>query len=86
MRLIPLFYCAGIIKGLSNNNYAPKVDTLLSCSRCEWQQGVRVIENKTVRRSKGAQVCECVCRRVCAPLTENVKGERKLQYKPNHES
>lgn len=37
VRLIPLFYSVGIIKGLSNNNYAPKVDTLLSCSRCEWQ-------------------------------------------------
>lgn len=54
VRLIPLFYCTGIIKGLSNYNYAPKVDTLLSCwhgvavrCTCVWRKQERM----------GARVC-----------------------------
>lgn len=50
VRLIALSYSAGIIKGLSNNNYAPKVDTLLSCSRCEWQRGVCAMEKQDGER------------------------------------
>lgn len=81
VRLIPLFYSAGIIKGLSNNNYAPKVDTPLSCSRCEWQRGVCATERKSTSRrggGKGAGVCKCAWRCVRTHAWEVEKGEVKL--------
>lgn len=66
VRLIPLFYSAGIIKGLSNNNYAPKVDTPLSCSRCEWQRGVCATEvgEEEVRLPGCVNVPDDVCARM----------------------
>lgn len=84
-RLIPLFYSAGIIKGLSSNNYAPKVDTPLSCSHYEWQWGVCVVgKNKKVRGGKGAWVCKRVfrCEYVCVCVF--VKRVNKAWSEPNY--
>lgn len=74
MRLIPLFYSTGIIKGLSNNNYAHKVDTLLSCSRWEWQPGVR-----DRKMGKAAWGCKCGYHRVGICVQ---KGDVKLAGNP----
>lgn len=74
MRLIPLFYSTGIIKGLSNNNYAHKVDTLLSCSRWEWQPGVR-----DRKMGKAAWECKCGYHRVGICVQ---KGDVKLAGNP----
>lgn len=86
VRLILLFYSAGIIKGLSNNNYAPRVDLRLSCSRCEWQRGVCAIGTTGRWEEMRAHECgECVCHCVCMQC-EHIRGTKASQHHTTQKS
>lgn len=81
VRLIPLFYRAGIIKGLSNNNYASKVGTLLSCSHCEWRRGVCVRGTTRKWEEVRAWVRLCLWRGIKARSEHNNKSQNITQPK-----